>query len=230
MKTSVNDFIKLKREQIAWRAAQDVSDGSYVNLGIGMPTLIADYVSKEKEIIYHTENGLLGMGPAPEKGKENYNLINAGKAPVTVLKGGAFFNTADSFAMMRGGHLDMVFLGAFQVAENGDLANWTTGDRTLLPSVGGAMDLTVGCEDVRVLMSHVTNEGNPRLLKSCIYPLTAKRVVKKIYTDLAVIELDSDGFIVKQMIEGMSREQLQSMTGAVLRFDPKLDVLQVPDL
>lgn len=230
MKRSMDSLVKMKREQIAWRAAQDVADGSYVNLGIGMPTLIADYVSREKEIIYHTENGLLGMGPAPEKGKEDRSLINASKAPVTVVKGGAFFDTSASFAMMRGGHLNIVFLGAFQVAVNGDLANWTTGDKSILPSVGGAMDLTVGCKDVRVLMSHVTNEGKPRLLNKCFYPLTAKNVVKKIYTDLAVIELDADGFIVKEMIDGMTEESLQSLTEADLRFAPDMSILRPPEL
>jgi len=230
MKALDKKFVRLKREQISWRAAQDIEDGSYVNLGIGMPTLIANYVDKEKEIIYHSENGILGVGPAPKKGEKDDNLINAGKFPVTILKGGCFFDSSYSFAMMRGGHLDMVFLGAFQVAENGDLANWITDSSLILPSVGGSMDLAVGCSDVRVLMNHTTNDGQPKLLKKCVYPLTAKNVVKRIYSDVAVIDIDSKGFIVKEMIEGITKEDLQKLSGAELRFADDAKTLIAPEL
>ncbi len=232
MKTAIveTELKPLTRRQMAWRAAQDIVDGSYVNLGIGMPTLIADYVVAGREIIYHSENGLLGMGPAPPAGQEDLDLINAGKQYVTIVPGGSYFDSSVAFAMMRGGHLSMVFMGAFQVSESGDLANWSTNDEKALPAVGGAMDLAVGCKDIRVLMEHVTRDGKPRILKECTYPLTAKKVVKKIYTDHAVLDIDEKGFVVREMIEGLTFERLQKMTEAELHLDPQWRVLDVPEL
>lgn len=218
-------IIPLQRRQMAARAARDMVEGACVNLGIGLPTLIADYVTPGDEVIYHSENGILGMGPAPAPGEEDENLVNAGKQLVTLVRGGCYFNSADSFAMMRGGHLDMVFLGAFQVSAEGDLANWITDDRTSLPAVGGAMDLAVGCRDIRVLMEHVTRDGKPRILKRCSYPLTAKRVVKRIYTDLAVIDVTAEGLVVREMVEGLDFQQLQGLTEAELRLDERCGLL-----
>lgn len=217
----------LNRRQIAARAAQDVNDGYYVNLGIGIPTLIADYVTPGKEVIYHSENGMLGMGSAPAPGEVDEDIVNAGKLFVTLVKGGCYFNSIDSFGIMRGGHLDMVFLGAFQVSMNGDLANWMTDDTTALPSVGGAMDLAVGCKNINVLMEHVTKDGKPRILKECSYPLTAKRAVKRIFTDLAVIDVTSEGLIVREMVEGMDIGMLQDATGAPLVLCKEWQVLKV---
>jgi 3-oxoadipate CoA-transferase beta subunit len=228
----VKDLLKTKgikpltRRQIAARAAQDVVEGYYVNLGIGMPTLIADYVTPGKEVIYHSENGMLGMGPAPALGEEDEDNVNAGKQYVTLVDGGSYFNSVDSFVIMRGGHLDMVFLGAFQVSEDGDLANWMTEDRTALPSVGGAMDLAVGCKNICVLMEHVTKDGNPRILKKCSYALTAKRVVKRIYSDLAIIDILNSEMVVREMIEGVSFELLQKLTEATLSLDSQWRTLQ----
>lgn len=217
----------LNRRQIAARAAQDVSDGCYVNLGIGIPTLIADYVTPGKEVIYHSENGMLGMGSAPAAGEEDEDIVNAGKQFVTLVKGGCYFNSVESFAIMRGGHLDKVFLGAFQVSEDGDLANWMTEDKSALPSVGGAMDLAVGCKDIGVLMEHVTKDGRPRILKKCTYPLTAPKAVKRIYSDLAVIDVTPSGLIVLEMIEGMSFDLLQKMTEAPLVMGKDCTTLNV---
>lgn len=216
----------LTRRQIAARAAQDVIDGYYVNLGIGLPTLIADYVTPGKEVIYHSENGMLGMGSAPAPGDEDEDLVNAGKQYVTLVKGGSYFNSVDSFVIMRGGHLDMVFLGAFQVSEDGDLANWMTEDLTALPSVGGAMDLAVGCKNICVLMEHLTKDGSPRILKNCTYPLTAKKVVKRIYSDLAIIDILNSEMVVREIVEGVPFDFLQSMTGANLILDSQWSTLQ----
>jgi 3-oxoadipate CoA-transferase, beta subunit len=222
----VKGISPLNRRQIAARAARDVFDGAYVNLGIGMPTLIADYVLPDREVIYHSENGMLGMGPAPAPGDEDEDLVNAGKQFVTLVKGGCFFNSADSFAIMRGGHLGMVFLGAFQVSVEGDLANWITDDKSTLPSVGGAMDLAVGCRDICVLMEHTTRDGRPRIMKKCSYPLTAKKVVNRIYTDLAVIDVDQEGLIVREMAEGVNYESLQGLTDAPLLLDDNWRILE----
>lgn len=213
------------RRQIAARAALDVADGYCVNLGIGIPTLIADYVTPGKEVIYHSENGMLGMGATPAAGEEDEDIVNAGKQFVTLVKGGCYFNSVESFAIMRGGHLDMVFLGAFQVSEQGDLANWMTEDRSALPSVGGAMDLAVGCKNIGVLMEHVTKDGSPRILKKCFYPLTAKKAVKRIYTDLAVIDVTDSGLVVREMLEGIDIDLLQSITEAPLSLDPRWQML-----
>lgn len=217
----------LTRKEIAWRAAQDIADGSYVNLGIGLPTLIADYVVPGREIVYHSENGILGIGSAPPPGKEDPDLVNAGKQFITILPGGSYFHSGDAFAMMRGGHLTMVFMGAFQVAENGDLANWATNDASALPAVGGAMDLAAGCKDIRVLIEHTTKEGKPRIVNRCSYPLTAKQVVKKIYTDLAVIDVTSAGLVVSEMVEGLSFDTLQNLTEAPLILDKSYKRLDV---
>jgi len=203
---------------IARRVAADIPDGSYVNLGIGMPTLVADAVDPGKEIIYHSENGILGMGPAPEPGQENRELINAGKQPVTLLPGGSYFHHTDAFMMMRGGHIDVTVLGAFQVSERGDLANWRTDDVLHPPAVGGAMDLAVGAKRVLVMTLHTTRDGRPKLLPRCSYPLTAAGVVDRVYTDLAVLDVTPEGFLVREMAPGLTRDELQHRTAAQLGF------------
>lgn len=220
---------RLTKTQIAFRAAQDVADGDYVNLGIGVPTLIANYVSPTKEVVFHSENGILGMGPAPAPGAEDLDLMNAGKQPVTLLPGGCYFNSADAFSMMRGGHLSKVFLGAFQVSETGDLANWATDDKTAVPAVGGAMDLAAGVADLRVLMEHVTRDGRSRVLRQCTFPLTARAAVKRLYTDLAVIDVTGDGLVVREMVEGLGFDELQKLTEAPLQMDENVIVLQRPE-
>jgi 3-oxoacid CoA-transferase B subunit len=224
----MSNFKPLNKKQIAWRAAQDIADGCVVNLGIGIPTFISDYVNPEIEVIYHTENGMLGMGPAPKRGEEDFYLQNASKELVTIVKGGSYFDSALSFTMMRGGHLDIVFLGAFQVSEEGDIANWSIGEKSMVPSVGGAMDLVVGCFDVRVLMQHCTKDNRSRLIKRCTYPLTAKKVVKKIYTDLAVIDVTPHGLLVKELVEGLSFGELQNLTEAKLILDNNCKILKAP--
>jgi 3-oxoadipate CoA-transferase beta subunit len=208
-------YTKLSREQIAQRIGQDIPDGSYVNLGIGMPTLVGNHLPKDREIFLHSENGILGMGPAPAKGEEDADLINAGKEPVTLLTGGAIFHHTDSFAMMRGGHLDIAVLGAFQVSVSGDLANWHSGGDAI-PAVGGAMDLAVGAKAVWVMMEHLTKEGAPKIVPKCTYPLTGIGVVKRIYTDLAVIEVTPRGLIASRLVQGLSFDELQRLTGVPL--------------
>lgn len=210
--------MNLSKRQMAARVAQDIPDGSYVNLGIGLPTLVADVVPPGREIVYHSENGILGMGPAPEPGTGDPELINAGKQPVTLLPGGAYFHHTDAFVMMRGGHIDITVLGAFQVGEGGDLANWATDDATMPPAVGGAMDLAVGARRVLVMTTHTTKDGRPKLLPACTFPLTAAAVVDRVYTDLAVIDVTPDGFVVREMVDGISREELQARTAATLHF------------
>lgn len=205
-------MIKLTREQLAARVARDIPEGAYVNLGIGLPTLIGNYLPKDREIFLHSENGILGMGPAPAAGQEDWDLINAGKQPVTLLQGGAFFHHADSFAMMRGGHLDICVLGAFQVAANGDLANWHTGAADAIPAVGGAMDLAVGAKQVFVMMEHLTKGGESKIVEHCSYPLTGVGCVSRVYTDLAVIDIKPDGLHVLEMVEGLSFDKLQRLT------------------
>jgi 3-oxoadipate CoA-transferase beta subunit len=201
---------------MAKRAASDVVDGSYVNLGIGMPELIAQHVPPGREIVLHTENGLLGMGPSPLAGEGDPELINAGKQQVTALPGASYFHHADSFAMIRGGHLDLCVLGALEVAANGDLANWSTGDDDAIPAVGGAMDLVSGVKTVWVMTSHCTREGTPKLVESCTYPLTGIGVVDRIYTDLAVIDLTGRGFEVIELAPGISLEDVKNRTAARL--------------
>jgi len=207
---------KFSREEMAARVARDIPEGAYVNLGIGLPTLVANHLPKGREIILHTENGLLGMGPAPEKGHEDPDLINAGKQPVTMLPGASFFHHADSFAMMRGGHLDFCVLGAFQVSATGDLANWHTGAPDAIPAVGGAMDLAIGAKQVYVMMEHLTKSGESKVVAKCTYPLTGVGCVNRIFTDLAVIDVTPKGLKVLEMIEGLALDELQRLTGVTL--------------
>ncbi|MGO4808190.1 3-oxoacid CoA-transferase subunit B [Cupriavidus sp. 2MCAB6] len=209
-------MMRWNREQIARRAAQDIRTGSYVNLGIGLPTLVGDMIPPEREVFLHSENGILHLGPRPPPGEENPELINASKQPVTLRPGAAIFDSALSFAMMRGGHLDLAILGAYEVAENGDLANWTRGDPNTPPAVGGAMELAFGAREVWVLMEHTTRDGRPRLLRRCTLPLTARGVVCRIYTDLAVMRVTPDGLRVEAMAEGITLEALQAVTEARL--------------
>ena len=204
------------RDEIAARVARDIPEGAYVNLGIGLPTLVANYLPREREIFLHSENGLLGMGPAPAAGDEDPELINAGKQPVTLLPGGCYFHHGDSFAMMRGGHLDICVLGAFQVAANGDLANWHTGAPDAIPAVGGAMDLAIGARQVYVMMDHTTKSGESKIVRACTYPLTGIACVDRIYTDLAVIDVTPAGLSVIEMIAGLEFEELQRLTAAPL--------------
>jgi 3-oxoadipate CoA-transferase beta subunit len=207
---------KLNRDQMAARVARDIPEGAYVNLGIGMPTLVANHLPKEREIFLHSENGLLGMGPAPAAGEEDYDLINAGKQPVTLLPGGAYFHHADSFAMMRGGHLDICVLGAFQVSATGDLANWHTGAADAIPAVGGAMDLAIGAKKTFVMMEHLTKSGQSKLVAQCSYPLTGIGCVSRIYTDLAVIDVTASGLKVVENTSGLSHDELQQLSGVPL--------------
>lgn len=203
---------KWTRDQIAQRVARDIPEGAYVNLGIGLPTKVANYLPPEREIFLHSENGLLGMGPAPAAGEEDPELINAGKEPVTLLQGGAFFHHGDSFAMMRGGHLDICVLGAFQVSQTGDLANWHTGAPDAIPAVGGAMDLAIGAKQVFVMMDHLTKSGECKLVPQCTYPLTGIECVGRIYTDLAVMDVTAGGLVVIDIVEGLAFEALQDVT------------------
>jgi 3-oxoadipate CoA-transferase beta subunit len=204
------------RAEMAALVARDIPDGAVVNLGIGLPTLVSSHLPAEREVILHSENGVLGMGPAPPAGQEDYDLINAGKGPVTLRRGGAFFHHADSFAMMRGGHLDICVLGAFQVAANGDLANWSTGAPDAIPAVGGAMDLAIGAKKTLVMMEHTTRSGEPRIVENCSYPLTGLACVSRIYTDLAVIDVTREGLVVADMAPGLDLITLQGLTGARL--------------
>ena len=207
---------RFSRDEMAARVARDFSEGAYVNLGIGLPTLVANHLPKDREIILHTENGLLGMGPAPAKDNEDPDLINAGKQPVTMLPGASFFHHADSFAMMRGGHLDFCVLGAFQVSVTGDLANWHTGTPDAIPAVGGAMDLAIGAKKVYVMMEHLTKDGQSKVVAKCTYPLTGVGCVNRIFTDLAVIDVTPKGLMVVEMVEGLDLNELQRLTGVTL--------------
>ena len=208
------------RDQIAARVAQDIPEGAYVNLGIGLPTKVANYLPAEREVFLHSENGLLGMGPAPHPGEEDEDLINAGKQPVTLLTGGAYFHHADSFAMMRGGHLDICVLGAFQVSHTGDLANWHTGAPDAIPAVGGAMDLAIGAKQVFVMMEHQTKQGDSKIVERCSYPLTGIGCVSRIYTDLAVLDVRPEGLRVVEMAPGLTFADLQAVTAAPLLAPP----------
>ncbi|WP_305824098.1 CoA transferase subunit B [Massilia brevitalea] len=207
---------RFTRDQIAARVAQDIHEGAYVNLGIGLPTKVANYLPADREVFLHSENGLLGMGPAPLEGEEDEDLINAGKQPVTILTGGAYFHHGDSFAMMRGGHLDICVLGAFQVSERGDLANWHTGAPDAIPAVGGAMDLAIGAKQVFVMMDHQTKTGESKVVQQCTYPLTGVACVNRIYTDLAVLDVTRHGLRVREMAPGLSLYELQAVTAAPL--------------
>jgi 3-oxoadipate CoA-transferase beta subunit len=218
----------LTRDQMAWRAAQDLPEGAYVNLGIGIPTLAASYVPQGREVIFHSENGILGMGPKPEPGKEDPYMVDAGKNKTTLVAGGCFVHHADAFLMIRGGHIDVSLLGAFEVSEKGDLANWTTEDPAFPPGVGGAMDLAVGAKEVRVIMEHTGKKGEPRILKACTYPLTAPACVKRIYTNLAVIDVTPQGLSVLEMVPGMTLKQLQAMTEPKLQLADGCQTLAPP--
>jgi len=204
------------REEMAARAAHDIPDGSYVNLGIGIPELVAKFVPEDRIFIYHTENGLLGMGPPPAPGEEDPELINAGKRAVTTVPGASFFHHADSFAMIRGGHIDVCVLGAMQVAANGDLANWSTGAPKAIPAVGGAMDLVQGVKTIFVITKHMTKNGEPKLVENCSYPLTGQAVVSRIYTDLAVIDVTPEGFKLVELAPGVIEDEVRQKTGAPL--------------
>jgi len=220
---------KLTRRQIAWRIVQDIEEGAFVNLGIGQPELVADLLPAEREVILHSENGILGLGPKPAPGSEDEDLINAGKKYATLVTGGAFFHHADSFAMVRGGHIDICVLGAFQVAENGDLANWTTGG-DLLPAVGGAMDLAAGAKKVFAMMDHNAKDGAPKIVKRCTYPLTGRTCVTTVYTEIAVIDIGKDGCIVREMVDGVDFETLQARTGPRLTLANDWRPLAAPDV
>ncbi len=208
---------RFTRDEIAQRVARDIPEGAYVNLGIGLPTMVANHLDKSKEIFLHSENGILGMGPAPAPGQEDEDLINAGKQPVTLLTGGAYFHHADSFAMMRGGHLDICVLGAFQVSAQGDLANWHTGAPDAIPAVGGAMDLAIGAKRVFVMMELQTKSGESKIVSQCSYPLTGVACVSRIYTDLAVFDVTPAGLRVTDMADGVSLEALKEITGLPLQ-------------
>jgi 3-oxoadipate CoA-transferase beta subunit len=213
---SVTSYQKRSKDELARRVAQDIPDGAYVNLGIGQPTLVANHIPAGREVILHSENGILGMGPAPAEGDEDYDLINAGKQPVTLLPGGAFFHHADSFGMMRGGHIDICVLGAFQVSATGDLANWSTGEPGAIPAVGGAMDLAVGARQTWVMMDLLTRQGESKLVARCSYPLTALACVRRVYTDLATFECTPDGLVLVDAVQGLSHADLERLTGLPL--------------
>ena len=208
---------KLNRNEMAARVARDIPDGAVVNLGIGLPTLVANHLPSDREILLHSENGVLGMGPAPAAGDEDWDLINAGKQAVTLLKGGSFFHHADSFAMMRGGHLDFCVLGAFQVSVGGDLANWHTGAADAIPAVGGAMDLAIGAKKTFVMMEHLTKSGESKIVAACTYPLTGVGCVSRVYTDMATIDITPEGLKVIDMVEGLTLDELQRLSGVPLQ-------------
>ncbi len=212
----MSSYQKRTKDELAARVAQDIHDGAYVNLGIGQPTAVANHIPKDREVILQSENGILGMGPAPAAGNEDYDLTNAGKQPVTLLAGGCYFHHADSFAMMRGGHLDICVLGAFQVAENGDLANWSTGEPGAIPAVGGAMDLAIGAKQTWVMMDLLTKKGESKIVKQCSYPLTGIGCVKRIYTDVATIEVTPQGLKLIDTVDGLSKAELEQMIGLPL--------------
>ena len=207
------NYQKRSKDQLAARVAQDIHEGATVNLGIGMPTLVANHIPATREVILHSENGILGMGPAPADGEEDYDLINAGKQPVTLLKGGAFFHHADSFAMMRGGHLDICVLGAFQVSSTGDLANWSTGEPGSIPAVGGAMDLAIGARQTWVMMDLLTKKGESKVVDKCSYPLTGIGCVKRIYSDLAVLACSPQGLTLIDKVDGLTHAELEELVG-----------------
>ncbi|MEO0004168.1 MAG: hypothetical protein RLZZ22_1860 [Pseudomonadota bacterium] len=209
----MSHYTKRSKQELARRVAQDIFDGAYVNLGIGQPTLVANYLPEGMEVVLHSENGILGMGAAPAAGAEDYDLINAGKQPVTLLPGGAFFHHADSFAMMRGGHLDISVLGAFQVSATGDLANWSTGEAGAIPAVGGAMDLAVGAKQTWVMMDLLTKKGESKVVQACSYPLTGIGCVKRIYSDLATLECTPAGLQLIDKVDGLEHAELERLVG-----------------
>lgn len=206
-------YQRLTRDQMAARVARDIPEGAYVNLGIGLPTMVSNYLPKDREILLHSENGLLGMGPTPPAGEEDEDLINAGKQPVTLLDGGAYFHHGDSFAMMRGGHLDICVLGAFQVSATGDLANWSTGEPGSIPAVGGAMDLAIGAKQTWVMMDLLTKKGDSKVVKTCTYPLTGIGCVKRIYSELATLACTPDGLKLIDKVDGLAHTELEALIG-----------------
>lgn len=220
---------QLSGPQIAWRAAQDIEDGAYINLGIGLPELVARFQPEGRQAVFHTENGVLGFGEAPAEGEEDWDLINAGKKAITLNPGAAFFHHADSFAMVRGGHLDVAILGAYQVAQNGDLANWRVGSKGV-PAVGGAMDLVHGAGRVAVITSHLTKDGTPKLVQSCTFPLTGVQCVTRVYTDLAVLDISDGQFTLREKIADMSVDDIRSRTDAPLKIADDLCDLVAPAL
>jgi 3-oxoadipate CoA-transferase beta subunit len=209
----MSSYQKRSKEELAQRVAQDIHDGAYVNLGIGMPTLVANHIPAGREVILQSENGILGMGPAPAAGEADYDLINAGKQPVTLLPGGAYFHHADSFAMMRGGHIDICVLGAFQVSTTGDLANWSTGEPGAIPAVGGAMDLAIGAKQTWVMMDLLTKKGESKVVAQCTYPLTGIGCVKRIYSELATLECTPQGLKLIDKVDGLAHAELEKMIG-----------------
>lgn len=217
----------LTRDQMARRAASDIPDGAYVNLGIGIPELVAAHIPPGREVIYHTENGVMGFGPPPPKGEEDPELINAGKKPITLLPGASFFHHADSFAMIRGGHIDFCILGAMQVAANGDLANWSTGAPGAIPAVGGAMDLVAGAGRIVVITEHCAKDGSPKLVEACTYPLTGRGVVARVFTDLAVIDVTPEGFVLRELAPGVDLETVRKLTGAPLLAAADLKTIEL---
>lgn len=228
--TNTDEKLGMTRNQIAWVAAQKIPNGSYVNLGIGFPELIANHVPSDKTIIYHTENGVLGFGPMPDNGDDvDYDLINAGKKPISLLPGASFFNHADSFSMIRGGHLDICFLGAMQIAQNGDIANWSTGSPKAIPAVGGAMDLVNGVKNIQVLSEHVTKKGDPKLVEACTFPLTGKNAIKTIYTNLGVFHPQQDSFLISEIAPNVELATVEKLTGAKLIVADDLTVIELPD-
>jgi 3-oxoadipate CoA-transferase beta subunit len=213
----MSNYTKRSKEQLAQRVAQDIFEGAYVNLGIGQPTLVANYLPEGLEVVLHSENGILGMGPAPAADAADYDLINAGKQPVTLLKGGAFFHHADSFAMMRGGHIDISVLGAFKVSATGDLANWSTGEPGAIPAVGGAMDLAVGAKQTWVMMDLLTKKGESKVVPACTYPLTGLACVARIYSDLATLACTPDGLQLIDKVDGLDHAELERLIGLPVR-------------
>lgn len=217
----------LTRDGIAYRVARDLPEGSYVNLGIGIPTLVSDYISPDKEVFFHSENGILGMGALAKPGQEDLDLVNAGKQYVTLLPGASVFDHPTSFAMIRGGHITHAVLGALEVAANGDIANWRTpGEK--VPGVGGAMDLAFGVQNVLVTMTHVTNKGKPKIVNKCSLPLTAPRCVKRIYTDMAVVDVTSDGLVLMEFAPGLDPAAVQAKTEAPLKIAPGCKEMDIP--
>lgn len=206
-------YTRRSKNELAQRVARDIHDGAYVNLGIGMPTQVANHLPPGVEVVLHSENGILGMGPAPMAGEEDYDLINAGKQPVTLLPGGCYFHHADSFGMMRGGHIDICVLGAFQVSATGDLANWSTGEPDAIPAVGGAMDLAVGARQTWVMMDLLTKQGQSKVVEKCTYPLTGVACVKRIYSDLGTLECTFDGLRLIDLVDGLSHSELEQIVG-----------------
>jgi 3-oxoadipate CoA-transferase beta subunit len=223
------DDIKLSNAQIAWRAAQDIADGAYVNLGVGFPEMVARYQPPGRTAIFHTENGVLGFGEAPPAGQEDWDLINAGKKAVTLTPGASFFHHADSFAMVRGGHLDVAILGAYQISQDGDLANWRVGSKGV-PAVGGAMDLVHGAKNVFVITEHMTKKNEPKLVEKCSFPLTGVGCITRIYTSHAVVAVMDGRFVLREKLAAMTFDELQAMTGAPLHTDGPVADLIVPDL